>query len=44
VDFPSSDQRGVARPQGLAGDIGAVERQASDPAIAPWLYLPLIMR
>jgi len=44
VDFPAVDQRGVARPQGSAGDIGAVERQTSDRTTAPWLYLPLIKR
>lgn len=44
VDFPSTDQRGVPRPQGLASDIGAVERQSSDPLIAPWIYMPLILR
>ncbi len=44
TDFPLTDQRGVARPQGLGADIGAVERQASDPLIAPWVYLPFIKR
>ncbi len=44
VDCPSTDQRGVARPQGLGCDIGAVERQASDPVRAPWIYLPLARR
>ena len=44
TDFPPTDQRGVSRPQGLAGDMGAVERQAADPVIAPWIYLPLILR
>ncbi|MDH3431902.1 MAG: FG-GAP-like repeat-containing protein [Gammaproteobacteria bacterium] len=27
---PATDQRGVTRPEGLASDLGAVERQASD--------------
>ena len=44
TDFPSTDQRGVARPQGLGADMGAVERQLSDPVIAPWVYLPLALR
>ena len=39
-----TDQRGVARPQGAACDIGAVERQPSDSDLVPWLYLPLILR
>ena len=43
-DCPSSDQRGVLRPQGLSCDIGAVERQPSDPALSPALYLPIIVR
>ena len=32
TDFPAADQRGYARPVGLAGDVGAVERQAKRPA------------
>ncbi|MDL2230051.1 right-handed parallel beta-helix repeat-containing protein [Treponema sp. OttesenSCG-928-L16] len=31
VWLPDTDQRGVGRPQGSAADIGAVERQSSDP-------------
>jgi hypothetical protein len=37
---PATDQRGAARPQGLACDVGAVEYGA----ILPWLYLPLVRR
>lgn len=44
LDLPLFDQRGIGRPQGLAGDIGAVERTLGDPLVAPWLYLPLIKR
>ncbi len=44
VDFPTSDQRGILRPQGGFADIGAVERQPADPAVAPWLYLPHLVR
>jgi hypothetical protein len=39
---PPADQRGVARPQGLACDIGAVEYVPGE--LSPWLYLPLILR
>jgi hypothetical protein len=44
VDFSLTDQRGVARPQLGGIDIGAVERQSGDVLIAPWVYLPLIVR
>ena len=43
-DCPSFDQRGIGRPQGLSCDIGSVERQPSDPALSPALYLPIIAR
>ena len=39
-DCRAADQRGVARPQGQACDIGAVEYQAGE--LSPWLYLPSI--
>jgi predicted outer membrane repeat protein len=38
----SADQRGTARPQGLACDVGAAERVTGE--VTPWLYLPLIRR
>jgi predicted outer membrane repeat protein len=38
----SQDQRGVSRPQGVACDIGAVERKPGDFGF--FLYLPLILR
>jgi CSLREA domain-containing protein len=46
TDAPSTDQRGVGRPQPLGGqfDIGSVERQPTDSSLAPRLYLPLIKR
>lgn len=44
VDCPIVDQRGIARPQGLGCDIGAVERQAADATSAPWIYVPLLKR
>jgi predicted outer membrane repeat protein len=37
---PADDQRGFARPQGLACDIGATERCAAKPAAAPVLTYP----
>ncbi len=37
---PSTDQRGVARPQGATCDVGAVAYRAGDTT--PLLYLPLI--
>ena len=43
-DCPFTDQRGVIRPQGPKCDIGAVERQLSDPTVVPLLYLPVIVR
>lgn len=43
-DFPATDQRGYARPIGLAADVGAVERQDFDPAYPPVLFLPLVAR
>ena len=43
-DAPLNDQRGRARPIGIGFDIGAVERQAADSNLAPWLYLPLLRR
>ncbi len=43
-DAPSTDQRGLPRPQGGGYDIGAVERQPSDVDIIPKLWLPLIVR
>ncbi len=39
---PTTDQRGVSRPQGGACDIGAVEYVPGE--LSPWLYLPLIRR
>ncbi len=39
---PATDQRGVARPQGAACDVGAVEYVPGE--LSPWLYLPLILR
>jgi len=36
---PSTDQRGVARPQGVGYDIGSYES-----VDLYWTYLPLIMR
>lgn len=41
---PTHDQRGVTRPQGLAADIGAVERTASDPSIDPPAGSSLVSR
>ena len=41
---PSTDQRDFVRPQGNGYDIGAVERQSTDSDVAPWIYLPLILR
>ena len=38
----TTDQRGVARPQGAACDMGAVERRADE--IAPVAYLPAIIK
>jgi hypothetical protein len=32
IDFPSTDQRGIARPQGSMADCGAVEVESSQPA------------
>ncbi len=43
-DAPSTDQRGLPRPQGAGFDIGAVKRQPKDSDLAPRLYLPLIVR
>ena len=40
-DAPTTDQRGVARPQGGGYDIGAVERRSSDSSLAPREYLPV---
>jgi hypothetical protein len=31
-------------PQGGNCDRGSVEREAADPSIVPWLYLPALMR
>ncbi len=39
---PSTDQRGLPRPIGLACDVGAVERQVID--FSAFLFLPLIER
>jgi hypothetical protein len=39
---PTTDQRGVSRPQGSACDIGAVEYVSGEKS--PWLFLPLIVR
>jgi hypothetical protein len=39
-DAPSTDQRGIARPQGSGYDIGAVERRSTDSDRAPRVYLP----
>lgn len=39
---PAVDQRGVARPQQAACDVGAVEHRAGDTT--PFLHLPLIIR
>ena len=36
---PSTDQRGVARPQGVRYDIGAYESE-----VLYWIFLPLILR
>jgi hypothetical protein len=41
-DCAAVDQRGVARPQGSACDIGAVEYVPGE--LSPWLYLPLLLR
>jgi predicted outer membrane repeat protein len=38
----ASDQRGVARPQGAACDIGSVERQVGE--VTPLVYLPAVLR
>ncbi|HZY45069.1 MAG TPA: choice-of-anchor Q domain-containing protein, partial [Anaerolineae bacterium] len=43
-DYPSTDQRGIGRPQGLGGDTGAVERQISDPVYSLLSYLPLVLK
>lgn len=43
-DYPTTDQRGYPRPQGVGADAGAVERQSTDPDLAPILYLPLVTR
>ena len=43
-DFPSTDQRGVIRPQGTGADAGSVERQASDPPYSLLVYLPVVIR
>ena len=40
---PPADQRGVARPQGAACDLGAVERQAADVDMFR-LLLPFALR
>ena len=44
ADCPTTDQRGVVRPQGAACDVGAVERQPGDVDIVPRMSLPLIVR
>ena len=41
---PATDQRGVARPQGPACDIGSVERAGTGFVPTSWLYLPLVRR
>ncbi len=38
----TTDQRGIARPQGAACDVGAVERAAGE--LTPLLFLPVIRR
>jgi len=43
-DAPSTDRRGLPRPQGSGYDIGAVERQPTDSDLTPRVYLPLILR
>jgi predicted outer membrane repeat protein len=43
-DAPATDQRGKARPQGGAYDIGAVERQPGDSDLVPRVYLPVVIR
>jgi hypothetical protein len=43
-DAPLNDQRGQPRPTGGGFDIGAVERQVGESGLAPWVYLPLVMR
>lgn len=43
-DFPSTDQRGISRSQGLGADVGSVERQASDPIYGLLVYLPIVIR
>jgi hypothetical protein len=43
-DAPSTDQRGLPRPQGGGYDIGAIERQPSDSDLTPRVYLPLVQR
>ena len=44
TDYPGTDQRLMARPYNLLADLGAVEREASDPLFPPVGYLPLIVR
>ncbi len=47
-DAPNVDQRGYPRPApgipGNAYDVGAVERQATDPDLMPMIYIPLVRR
>lgn len=43
-DFPSTDQRGVTRSQGLGADVGSVERQPSDPIYGLLVHLPLVIK
>ena len=42
ANCPTTDQRGILRPQGPACDIGAVERRLIDPFFA--LFLPLVRK
>jgi hypothetical protein len=47
---PATDQRGAARPVDADNngtvwcDAGAVERQPTDSNLAPWVYLPLVIK
>ena len=43
-DAPTTDQRGLPRPQGGSYDIGSVKRQPTDSDLVPRLYLPLVQR
>jgi predicted outer membrane repeat protein len=43
-DYPTTDQRGVIRSQGLGADVGSVERQPNDPIYGLLVFLPVVIR